>query len=225
MGTKLYEALVSGEVVTSEVPVDGQFCVPPEVAAEAEAWCAPFKRLDDGSIFLRLVNYPWSWSETEREPPEGVVSKRVNYADDDDDEPFWSNEWTLPVLGPTFYVRSLKDGIILDLKGQRFKITKVPQEETPLKGNQPFLLLTPTTGPVSEMDVPPPKEGYFSGNVQVFGQPRCQQGDAFPEHDGRAAYLLYLYPTYTGDSGLENVFIGFDEDGNPCRAWTSYSSC
>lgn len=161
--------------------------------------------------------------------PEGVTVVDKSEFDDDGKWYAWE-EWVLHSLGEPIYLRTLPwEGMVLDFGGRTWRVTlrepngwkedKFPDER------EAFLVFTPTTDAATESNCSPPEPDCRLYGAQVYGQPHFRQGDCFPTHEGKAAYLLWSQETPEGDCGQENVFLALDADGLPCRVWREWSCC
>ena len=142
--------------------------------------------------------------------PEGVVIVQ------DEDHPNYP-DYTFPELAPPLVKHAYNEPVVAEIMGRRWKIAV----RTDRSGGEAGAVFETTDEPVTEPDA----TGHHGDCSYWFGQPKFIQNTVLPHLDGKSAYPLQTRETGWGDSGNENVFVTFDEQGIPNGLYVEASCC
>lgn len=137
---------------------------------------------------------------------------------------YYSDDYLLPVLGETLYLRSGVDPVI-EINGKRWKMSFDFDynygEAYEAKGKR--VVFKETKEPLTKSECNGGnRHGWF---MKVFGQPVWVQNEHFPGYKGKPCYHLATLEVGWGDCGNYNILIACDEQGDPTVAFFEASCC
>ena len=128
----------------------------------------------------------------------------------------------LPEIGPPIYFSTLAKGVVIEIKGKRYRFTfEEDHYFDPYEADGKSITLTPTNDPLTLPDAN--KENYY---LKFFGQPEWVQTSWYPaDLNGNPCYHLVTIESGWGDNGNYNILIGFNENNEPNVAYFEASCC